>query len=127
MSVEIQLVPIGGNHLCRGILVWHTLVHVKFVSEYLKEDVSVMGRIIIRTDFEKGGIWSGAVENFKNKWCIEFCRNKKSYRGNTELIKMGAIPIDDSWNGEIESLSVTAVPELCEYEQLNLLDDNNTG
>lgn len=83
------------------------------------------GTIIIRTDLEKGGTWAGAVENLKNKWCMELCQNKKSYRGNMELIKRGALPIDDSWNGEIESFSAPVSDKPCQYEQMAFFDDNN--
>ena len=56
--------------------------------------------IIIKSDKDKGGTWNGAIENLKKGWCTEYCRNIE-YPGNLELIKMGAIPIDENWDGTI--------------------------
>ena len=56
--------------------------------------------IIVKSDKDKGGTWNGAIENLKKGWCTEYCRNIE-YPGNLELIKMGAIPIDENWDGTI--------------------------
>ena len=56
--------------------------------------------IIIKSDKDKGGTWNGAIENLKKSWCTEYCRNIE-YPGNVELIRMGAIPIDENWDGTI--------------------------
>ena len=56
--------------------------------------------IIIKSDKGKGGTWNGAIENLKKGWCTEYCRNIK-HPGNVELIRMGAIPIDENWDGTI--------------------------
>jgi len=56
------------------------------------------GTVIIRSE-KKGGTWSGANENLRQKWCPSFCWNKQEYDGNQELIKLGAQPIDETWNG----------------------------
>ena len=60
------------------------------------------GTVVVRADFGKGGTWSGAVENLKHGWCKELCWKNTKYKGNTELIKSGAIPIDESWDGDIQ-------------------------
>ena len=36
----------------------------------------------------------------KKGWCTEYCRNIDN-AGNQELIKMGAITIDEAWDGDI--------------------------
>lgn len=59
--------------------------------------------IVIKTDKNKGGTWNGAIENLKKGWCTEYCRNIE-YSGNLELIKMGAIPIDENWSGVITKI-----------------------
>lgn len=56
--------------------------------------------IVVKTDINKGGTWNGAIENLKKGWCTEYCRNI-DYPGNLELIKMGAVPIDENWDGSI--------------------------
>ncbi|MCL2064103.1 MAG: DNA-processing protein DprA [Candidatus Cloacimonetes bacterium] len=57
--------------------------------------------IIIRADLKKGGTWSGASENLKKRYSPSFCWNHIEYEGNQELIKMGAYPIDETWDGDI--------------------------
>ena len=58
--------------------------------------------VIIKSDLNKGGTWAGAVENIKHGWTKLFCRDK-DYPGNVELIRQGAIPINEDWNGDINS------------------------
>lgn len=58
--------------------------------------------VIIKSDIEKGGTWTGALENIKHGWTKLFCRDV-NYPGNVELIRMGAIPINEDWNGDISS------------------------
>lgn len=57
-----------------------------------------LGTVIIRSDYNKGGTWAGATENLRHKYSHTFCWNNNSYKGNMELIKLGAIPIDDDFN-----------------------------
>lgn len=63
------------------------------------------GTIIVRSEYNKGGTWAGAMENLKNNYCVEICRDKKIYHGNNALIQNGAIPIGDDWDGNVEALS----------------------
>ncbi len=57
--------------------------------------------VVVRSDLNKGGTWSGATECLKKKWVPVFCREKEDYPGNMALIEKGAIPIDESWDGFI--------------------------
>ena len=57
--------------------------------------------VIIKSDSGKGGTWTGATENIKHGWTKLFCRDK-DYPGNIELIRMGAIPINEDWDGNIK-------------------------
>ncbi|MCM1166587.1 MAG: DNA-processing protein DprA [Lachnospiraceae bacterium] len=57
--------------------------------------------VVVKSDYNKGGTWSGACEALKKKLCTVFCRDCRSYAGNTELIKLGAVPIDDTWDGDV--------------------------
>lgn len=79
------------------------------------------GTIVIRSEYNKGGTWSGAVENLKYGWCKEFCRDKKSYPGNMALVEKGAIPIDDSWDGDINSINSGELYE--DNVQLSMFDE----
>lgn len=60
------------------------------------------GTVVVRSEYNKGGTWAGAIENLKYRWCKEFCRNKQTYQGNKALIEKGAIPIDFDWDGDAD-------------------------
>ena len=76
--------------------VWNATDRNKYI--YAQSDAAV----IIRSDL-KGGTWSGATENLNNKWCPLFCRDI-NYQGNKELIRLGAVPIDECWNVNVKIL-----------------------
>ena len=75
------------------------------------------GTVVIKSDYNKGGTWSGAVANLKHRLCSTFCWNNSEYEGNVELIKRGAIPVDESWGGNVEEYKTT---QMQEQEQLSL-------
>lgn len=52
------------------------------------------GAFVISSDYNKGGTWTGAIENLKNNWTKEFVWNHKEYNGNLKLIEKGAIPYE---------------------------------
>ncbi|WP_458784025.1 DNA-processing protein DprA [Vallitalea sediminicola] len=54
-----------------------------------------MSAFIIASDFNKGGTWSGAVENLKNDWVKSFVLESDKHNGNIELIRKGVRPISD--------------------------------
>lgn len=60
-----------------------------------------VGTVVVRSDFNKGGTWTGATENLRHGWCTEFCWDNEKYLGNKELIKRNAIPITVDWDGDI--------------------------
>jgi len=73
------------------------------------------GTVVIKSDYNKGGTWNGAITNLKQRLCCTFCWNNPEYEGNAELIKRGAIPIDDSWSGDpagYESKQIEAPEQL---------------
>ena len=79
---------------------------------------------IIASDYNKGGTWTGASENIKNKWTKSFIRKDNKLKGNEELIKLGAIGIDNIKDISIRNLlyneqKVIDNKEIIE-EQLNL-------
>ena len=53
--------------------------------------------IVVKSDKDKGGTWSGAQENLKKGWSVELVRNV-TYSGNQELIKLGAYAINDDFD-----------------------------
>ncbi len=57
-----------------------------------------LGTVVVRSDYNKGGTWAGATENLRRNYSHTFCWNNNSYKGNIELINLGAIPIDDDFN-----------------------------
>lgn len=76
--------------------------------------------VIIKSDYNKGGTWSGAMENLNHHWSGTFCWDRKAYKGNQALIQNGAIPIDESWDGDIlaPKYAQTRQP----VEQLSMFD-----
>ncbi len=76
------------------------------------------GTVVVRSDYKKGGTWSGATDCIRHGICPVFCWDKPEYRGNQELIRMGAVPIGADWNGDL-----TIRPEKEEESvQLTLFD-----
>ncbi len=55
------------------------------------------GAVVVSSDYNKGGTWNGATENLKNGWVPLYVRNGSNVpQGNRELIKKGAIPLDEN-------------------------------
>jgi predicted Rossmann fold nucleotide-binding protein DprA/Smf involved in DNA uptake len=81
---------------------------------------SSLGTVVVKSDLNKGGTWAGATDNLKMNWTKEFCWNNYLYKGNMELIKNGAIEIDENWDCEFEVLQkkITTKPS----EQMSLFD-----
>lgn len=76
--------------------------------------------VVIKADYNKGGTWSGAVENLRNQWALSLCWNHLAYPGNKALIDKGAKPIDESWDGSI--LPFQKAKELGFNQQISLFD-----
>ena len=52
--------------------------------------------VVVKSDFNKGGTWSGAVENLKKQWVPLLVRGS-NHQGNQELVKLGGQEIDESF------------------------------
>lgn len=76
--------------------------------------------VVVKSGYNKGGTWSGATEALKKRYCPVLCRDHKQYQGNAELIKLGAVPIDDSWNGDVNNID-SLIPY--EGEQISMFDE----
>jgi predicted Rossmann fold nucleotide-binding protein DprA/Smf involved in DNA uptake len=51
--------------------------------------------VVVRSDLEKGGTWSGATECIEKNYCALFVLDLgKEERGNAKLIDMRGIPLD---------------------------------
>jgi len=77
------------------------------------------GTVIVKSDFNKGGTWIGAVGNLNKPLCATFCWNNADYQGNIELINLGAIAIDQTWNGDVLKYKIEKKDP---PEQLTLFD-----
>ncbi len=75
--------------------------------------------VVVKSDYNKGGTWSGATQALKKGYCPVLCRDHKQYKGNAELIKLGAVPIDDGWDGDIDNIR----PSISGGEQLSFFDE----
>lgn len=78
-----------------------------------------VGTVVVRSNYKKGGTWNGATDCLKHKIAPVFCWNNLEYKGNQELIKLKAIPIDDTWNGDI---SLHYLQQADEPIQMTLFD-----
>lgn len=65
-----------------------------------------VGTVVVRSDYKKGGTWNGAIDCIKHKINPVFCWNNIEYKGNQELIKLGAVPIDENWNGDVSECNI---------------------
>ena len=61
--------------------------------------------VVVRSDLNKGGTWTGATENIKYEWCPTLCWDHP-YPGNKALIEKGAVPISDTWDGCIPDMQM---------------------
>lgn len=59
--------------------------------------------VVIKSDYKKGGTWNGASNCIKRKTSPVLCYNLTDCKGNQELIKLGAISIDESWDENINN------------------------
>lgn len=71
--------------------------------------------VVVRSDYNKGGTWTGAQESLKKDYCPVLCWDNKSYKGNQAIISDGAVPIN-------EDTSWSPLPQKDEYKQLNLFE-----
>ncbi len=55
-----------------------------------------VGTAVVRSDLNKGGTWSGAVDTLKHGWSYVYVWENRDYPGNMKLIEMGAMPLDDN-------------------------------
>jgi predicted Rossmann fold nucleotide-binding protein DprA/Smf involved in DNA uptake len=68
------------------------------------------GTVVIKADYNKGGTWNGAITNLKQRLCNTYCWNNPKYDGNIELIKRGALPVDESWTGDVAANEAEQMP-----------------
>lgn len=78
------------------------------------------GTVVVRSDLNKGGTWTGANENLKHGWCPTLCW-EHPYPGNQALIKKGAIPIREDWDGVIPAQPANGKTEMI-FEQASLFE-----
>ncbi len=64
------------------------------------------GTVIIKSQYNEGGTWNGAIENLNKNWVDEYCINDLKYVGNVELIKRGAIPIDENFDFNLKGKKI---------------------
>lgn len=64
--------------------------------------------VVVKSDYDEGGTWAGAIENLKKHW-VPLLVRQCAHRGNQALIQKGAIPIGDVVT---DFLSVTATPSI---------------
>lgn len=81
------------------------------------------GAFVISSDYNKGGTWSGAIENITNDWTKEYVWDHKEYNGNLKLVEMGAIPYDLSE----EKIYDVITKKDNKYDQLDIFNLNSVA
>lgn len=81
------------------------------------------GTVVVKAELNKGGTWNGALENLKHSWCAELCWDNKTYAGNQELIRRGAIAIGDDWDGDILNSAQSKKNETLIPTQMSIFKD----
>lgn len=104
---EKKLVILSANVPNAGFHAGLAMARNKFI--YAQSEVSV----VIKCDYNKGGTWNGSTDAIKKELCPVFCVDDKQ-KGNSELIKKGAIAINENWDMDISNVFVKP-------EQLSLM------
>ena len=60
--------------------------------------------VVVKSDYNKGGTWNGAMENLNKRWVSLYCWNNPNYQGNKAIIERGAVPIDEDWDVTIKQV-----------------------
>lgn len=70
-----------------------------FVSSAMERNKFIYAQsiatVVVRSDLNKGGTWSGATEALRHKWSRVYAWDNVQYPGNQKLIEMGALPLSD--------------------------------
>ncbi|MGD9567071.1 MAG: helix-turn-helix domain-containing protein [Sedimentibacter sp.] len=82
-----------------------------------------IGTFVVASDFNKGGTWTGAIENIKHEWVNTFVWNNRKYNGNLELIKKDGIAVEN-----IDNILITDLlnRKIKKEDQLNIFEFNDT-
>ncbi len=87
---------------------------------YAQADAAVVIKSI-----NQGGTWSGANDALKHQYCPVFCWNNPEYSDNLELIKNGALPLDENWEvSEIAKAKTSPAETTPATRQAGLFDDS---
>ena len=95
-----------------GFFTGNLMARNKFI--YAQSDATV----VVRSE-KKGGTWTGANENLRNKWTPLFCWDKSEYEGNQALIKLGCHPIDENWDGNLVITGKTEPEKPLVFKEIN--------
>lgn len=101
---ENRLVLISPFYPEAGFNVGNAMARNKYIYTLSKAVV------VVKSDINKGGTWSGAIENLKNNWVPLLVRNT-SQAGNQALIEKGATAIDETLIDFFNKLPDTPIME----------------
>jgi DNA processing protein len=110
--MEGRLVLISPYDPAAGFNVGHAMQRNKLI--YAIADAA----LVVTSDFEKGGTWSGAIEQLERlRFVPIFVRNSASAgKGNSALLSRGGIPWPNPKNGDELGLALQAADELVDTE-----------
>lgn len=120
----------GQLTLCSHLSPFAEKTKISFVSAAMERNKLIYAQsvatAVVKSDFKKGGTWSGAYEALRHNWTPIFVWDNKNYEGNQELIKMGGIPISDDGK-RINSISneMQKAKKNIEEKQFSIFDYSN--
>jgi DNA processing protein len=105
--MEGRLVLISPYDPAAGFNVGHAMQRNKVI--YAVADAA----LVVTSDFEKGGTWSGAIEQLERlRFVPVFVRNgAKAGKGNSALLRRGGIPWPDPKSGDELEIALLAADE----------------
>lgn len=94
-----DLILDGRLTFCSHISPFAKKTRTSFISAAMERNKLIYAQsdatVVVKSDYNKGGTWSGAIEALKHKWSPVFVWDNKTYEGNQRLIEHGGIPISD--------------------------------
>jgi len=125
---EERLVLISAFDPNAGFNIGNAMARNKYI--YVLADWAV----VVNSDYQKGGTWSGAVENLRAKWVPLFVRKDESIpEGNQQLLNQGAIALEkkdfmdlQQRLGQLSSVVTPDKEEVVPSEDIKITDPENS-
>lgn len=95
----------------------------KYIYLLAKKVIVIRADYTVKAKVKTGGTWNGAIENLKSNYPRTYVIENKKSKGNTELIELGAIPIQlpsDELSSQVILGKLEIQPTKIDKEKTNL-------